>query len=75
MDVFTMVVIIVVISCAAGVANNYLKNQRDRQRQEAVEAPSAELDALRERIEVLEKIVTEDKYKLGREIEALERDA
>ena len=74
MDVFTMVVIIVAVSCVAGVANNYLKNQRHRDRNAADEGRIAELDELRERIEVLEKIVTDEKYTLNREINDLERN-
>lgn len=75
MDVFTMVVIIVAVGCLAGVANNYLKNQRDRDGAAADDGHLAELDELRERIEVLEKIVTDQKYTLNREINELERDA
>ncbi len=75
MDVFTMVVIIVAISCGAGMYNNYLKTRK----QEANNAPSedvlAELDALRQRVEVLEKIVTDEKFQLHRELNSLERSA
>lgn len=75
MDVFTMIVIIVAISCGAGVYNNYLKTRK----QEAGNAPSedlvAQLDALQERVEVLEKIVTDEKYQLHRELNDLERRA
>ena len=70
-----MVVIIVAVSCLAGVANNYLKNQRHRDRATADEGYLTELDELRERIEVLEKIVTDQKYTLHRQINELERDA
>ena len=75
MDVFTMVVIIVAISCGAGAYNNYLKTRK----LEAKKAPSddvlAELDELRERVQVLEKIVTDEKYQLHRELNDLERSA
>jgi len=75
MDVFTMVVIIVAISCGAGAYNNYLKTRK----LEAKSAPSedllAEVDALRERIEVLEKIVTDEKFHLQQELNKLERSA
>ena len=35
----------------------------------------AEVEALRERVAVLEKIVTEERFDLGREIDKLERTA
>ena len=78
MDVFTFVIIIVAISCAAGVANNVLKNQRERQQLAGngdVEDAGAQLDELRGRIEVLEKIVTDERYHLKREIDQLDRSA
>jgi cell division protein FtsB len=75
MDVFTMVVIIVVVSCGAGVVNNYLKTRR----LELKQAPSADLDAevesLKQRVAVLEEIVTDDRYHLNRELDQLERRA
>lgn len=75
MDVFTMVVIIVAVSCGAWVANEYLKNQRHRDRTASDDGHVAELDELRKRIEVLEKIVTDEKYTLNKEINDLERNA
>jgi hypothetical protein len=75
MDVYTMVVIIVVVSCGAGAFNNYIKAQKNRSSSDVTEDVSNELDALRARIEVLEKIVTEDKYQLNRELSELERRA
>lgn len=73
MDVYTMVVVIVVVSCGAGAFNNYVKAQKRRSHSEDSEAVIDELEDLRDRIEVLEKIVTEDKYQLNRELEELER--
>lgn len=76
MDVFTFVIIIVVIGCGTGVITEYLKTRR-----KTAEAGGAdddvyeELDRLRERVEVLEKIVTDEKYHLQRELDALERSA
>jgi hypothetical protein len=73
MEVFTMVVLIVAISCGAGVINNYLKTRRA----EHGRAPSAEmlgeLEALKQRIAALEAIVTDDRYHLERELDRLER--
>lgn len=75
MDVFTFVVIVVLIGCGSGVLNNYLKHQRERERQSVGDDVTAELDALRERVEVLERIVTDEKYHLARELDRLERQA
>ena len=75
MDVFTMVVIIVTVSCLAGVANNYMKSKARQAEQEVPSDLAAELDELRERIEVLEKIVTDDKFHLTKELDKLERQA
>ena len=74
MDVFTMVVIIVIVACATGVATQYLENQKkradDASEYEASDL-SAELDRLRARVEVLEKIVTDEKYQLQKQINEL----
>lgn len=73
-SVFMMVVLIVLISCGAGVANNYLRNQRKRAEADADPEVRTELDRLRERVEVLEKIVTDEKFHLAKEINRLERE-
>ena len=73
MDVFTMVAIIVVVSVAGGVYSNYLKSKRSDGDMSEREAMEAELGELRGRIEVLEKIVTDEKYHLSRELDALEQ--
>lgn len=76
MDVFVFVIIVVFIGCASGVANTYMKNQRELRRQQGPDdAALAELDELRERVETLEKIVTDEKYQLSRELTALERQS
>ena len=77
MEVFTMVVWIVAIACTAGVAEKWLKNRRLEleARQGGDESVYAELDQLRERVEVLEKIVTDRRYDLSQEIDRLERQA
>ncbi|MEZ5550601.1 MAG: hypothetical protein R3E82_06925 [Pseudomonadales bacterium] len=73
MDVFVFVTIVVLIGCGSGVLNNYLKNQRERDKYSVNEDVAAELSALRERIEVLESIVTDEKYHLAKELDRLER--
>jgi len=75
-EVFIFVIAIVFIGCASGVINNVLRNKR-----KLLEAGGAddgivqEVEELRSRIEVLEKIVTDGKYDLTREIDRLERQA
>ena len=72
-SVFVFVIIIVLIGCGTGVINTYLKHRREL----AETRPSAglrqELDALRDRAQVLEKIVTDQGYELRRELDRLER--
>ncbi len=75
MDVFTMVVVIVVVTTVAGVFNNYLKNKDKAENKRADAALSEELDELRQRIEVLESIVTDQKYQLHRDLTELEKSA
>ena len=72
MDVYVFVIVVVFIGCASGVVNNILRNQRQLREQAPDENPSAELSDLRARVEVLEKIVTDEKYNLTRELNALE---
>ena len=75
MDVFTFVVIIVIVSCGSGVGNNYLKNRREVAQLDVDDGVYQELSSLRERVEVLERIITDEKYNLERELDQLERSA
>jgi nitrate/nitrite-specific signal transduction histidine kinase len=75
MDQYTMVVAIVAISVAAGVYTTYLK-ARTRERASSVsEAGSdemrAEIARLKERVRVLESIVTDKDRVLAEEIRKL----
>ena len=74
-DIAAMVVAIVAISCAAGVINNYLKTRRAAYRRGPGDDVAAELEAPKERIAVLEEIVTDERYHLQRELDRLERRA
>lgn len=66
------VVIIVAIACATAVITDYLRTQRKRDQQgPAVDETLAQLEALEERIKVLERIITENKFDLKREIDRL----
>jgi len=75
MEVFSMIVAIVAISCTAGVVNNYLKTRRQEHKQAPRAELEAEFEALKQRVAVLEEIVTDDRYRLNRELERLERQA
>ena len=73
MDPFTMVVLIVLISCATGVAGKYVQSRKRGHAMKIEDELRGELDGIKERIEVLEKIVTDGKYRLSDEIASLER--
>lgn len=73
MGVFTMVVIVVAIGCGSGVIHDYLKTRRlEAESKGRGGADEAEFRALEERIRVLEKIVTDDRYDLRRELNRLD---
>jgi len=74
-DIAAMVVAIVAISCAAGVINNYLKTKRVAARSGPGDDARAEIEALKQRVAVLEEIVTDDRYRLNKELDQLERRA
>ena len=71
MDVFTMVAIIVVVSCTAGVANQYFKSRAEAAGK-SDPALQREVENLRKRVAVLEEIITDDKYDLAKEINRLD---
>jgi hypothetical protein len=65
------VVCIVAIGCATAVVTEFLKSRRLTDKNRAGDETMAQLDALEERIRVLERIVTENKIDLRREIDRL----
>ncbi len=72
MNVFVFVVTIVAIVCVADTIQKIYKARNDRSESDAdSEEAMARLDQIEERIRVLERIVTEDKYDLRREINSL----
>ena len=75
MDVFIMIVLIVLIGCGAGVLTEHFKTKRKELEQSGGDEVFEELEILRERVEVLEKIVTDERFHLEREISQLERRA
>lgn len=75
MDVFTFVIIVVIIGCGTGVLTEYFKTKREATEYEGDGEVFDELESLRTRVEVLEAIVTDEKYNLKKEIDRLERRA
>ncbi len=71
--VFLMVVLIVLISCSAGVATRYMRLRQRRLGAQYDDGVREELEEVKERVEVLEKIVTDRKFRLSDEIADLER--
>jgi cell division protein FtsL len=72
MNVFTFVVCIVAIVMVADTIQKIYKVRQEKKTGDTQTNESqAHLDALEERIKVLERIVTENKYDLRREIDRL----
>lgn len=66
------IVCIVLIGCATAVIINYLESKKaNRQQDTNIDDTLTQLAALEERIRVLERIVTENKFDLKREIDRL----
>lgn len=72
MNVFTFIFLVVTMSLLAGVVQTYLK-QRSVKSESAddVEQTLAKIDVLEERIQVLERIITESRFDLKRQIDGL----
>ena len=73
MDVFVFVILITIIGGSIHLAKVWIRRNAsgNAARTETLED---EVDALRERVETLERIVTDEKYNLDREIEKLDDD-
>ncbi|MDX1515834.1 MAG: hypothetical protein R3288_03285 [Woeseiaceae bacterium] len=72
MSSYAFILTIIAIGCATAVISEYLKGRRNARKDDPkIEAALAELDALEERVRVLERIVTENKFDLKREIDRL----
>lgn len=84
MGVFEMVVIIVAIGCLTGVATSYFEAKAKAGSKaapgelEALKAQAKqsahEMEKLKDRVRVLEKLVTDDDQRLAREIDKLGAD-
>jgi len=71
MDVFTMVVVIVVIGCVTSSIDNWVKHKNKAQKNQAQDSEITELRAdvmrLTERVRVLEKLATDEDTRLREE--------
>ena len=70
----TGIVLVVLIACVTGVAMHYISEKNKAGEGAGGEASDdllAQLDAIEERVRVLERIITENKFDLKREIERL----
>ncbi len=75
MDPFSMVVAIVALSVGAGILNTWIKARAkapaDMASQTELAAMRADVDKLKDRVRVLEKIVTDQERQLSEEIRRL----
>lgn len=75
MNSLLFVVTIVALGCATAVVIKYLEMRADKDdRGKGADETSAQLDELEERIRVLERIVTEKRVDLRKEIDDLRDD-
>jgi len=74
MHVFEMVVWVTVVGCLTGVLTEYLKTRRKEAvggNQDLLDDAMDRIDEMEDRIRVLEKIVTDNRYNLSKEIDDL----
>ncbi|HLT91343.1 MAG TPA: hypothetical protein VKZ85_10385 [Woeseiaceae bacterium] len=72
MSVFTMVFLIVTVALCAGVVRTWLEQRKGRtETSEELDEMMKRLDALQERVEVLERIVTDSRVNLKQTIDSL----
>ncbi len=69
----TGIVFVVLIACVTGVVMHWIteKNKHRKVDDSAATDVTAQLDAIEERVRVLERIITENKFDLKREIDRL----
>lgn len=73
MDIFTFIFLVVVVGCGVGAYAIWEDGRKERlKRSDNAGGLAEEVAALRARVEVLEEIVTDQKYQLSRELESLE---
>ncbi len=72
MNVFTFVIVLVTVVLCARLIQAYLENRsNDSRSADEFEETIAKMDVLEERIQVLERIITENRFDLKKEIDGL----
>ena len=72
MNPFTFVIVLVTVVLCARLIQSYLENRgNDSRSDDELERTIAKMDVLEERIQVLERIITENRFDLKREIDGL----
>lgn len=72
MNVFTFVFLVVTVVLCARLIQVYLENRhRKTESDDDIERTLAKIDSLEERIQVLERIITESRFDLKRQIDGL----
>ncbi len=75
MDVFTMVAIIVVAGCLAGIVTTWLETRAKEVEHGAGQADidrmNAEIEKLQDRVRILEKLATDEEARLREQISRL----
>lgn len=73
MDLWTFILLVTMVGCAVPMWDSYLKHQKAKlDAGRGDEDLARELESLKERIAVLEEIVTDGRFQLEREIKALD---
>ncbi len=72
MNVFTFVIVLVTVVLCGRLVQLYLEQRKnDSRSDDELEQTLAKIDALEERIQVLERIITESRFDLEKEIDKL----
>jgi hypothetical protein len=73
MNIFTFLFLTVLVGCSIPLLKIWQEGRRPRPVDDAnATAMRRQMDALQQRVAVLEKIVTDDKYELRRELASLD---
>ena len=76
MNGFEMIVVIVVVSCATGIINNFIKHKskgHSEDLDDLLDRVDA-LDDLEKRVRVLETVITDQNYELRKQFQDLEKE-
>ncbi|HEX6999436.1 MAG TPA: hypothetical protein VF322_14950 [Gammaproteobacteria bacterium] len=71
MNPFEFVLTIIILSFAFKLLDSWIKHRRDSRAAEAESEMSKRIDAIEDRVKVLERIVTDERFDLRREFKNL----